>query len=101
MGKTTLVDRLLARPGYRLRRSISATTRAPRTGERDGVDYYFMTRPDFEAARDRGEFLEWAEVHGHSTAHQSGAVEKLRDAGRLGVTGDRRSGRPPGTPARS
>jgi guanylate kinase len=64
-GKSTVARRLVQYPGVKARLSISATTRAPRPGERDGVDYYFMTRPAFEAARDRGEFLEWAEVHGN------------------------------------
>lgn len=81
VGKTTLVDRLLDRPKYRLCRSISATTRPSRMGERDGVDYYFMTRPDFEAARDRGEFLEWAEVHGHYYGTPVAPINKLRDEG--------------------
>jgi guanylate kinase len=62
-GKSTLVHHLLARPGLRIRRSVSATTREPRSGEVHGVDYLFMTRPEFEAGRDQ--FLEWAEVHGH------------------------------------
>lgn len=63
-GKTSLVRALLeSRPNIRL--SISCTTRAPRTGDVDGVDYHFIDRPDFERRRDAGEFLEWAEVHGN------------------------------------
>ena len=62
-GKSTLVHHLLARPGLRIRRSVSATTREPREGEVHGVDYYFLTRPQFEARW--AQFLEWAEVHGH------------------------------------
>ncbi len=81
VGKTTLVDRLLARPGFKLCRSISATTRGPRQGEADGADYYFMTRPQFEAARDRGEFLEWAEVHGHFYGTPAQPVAQLRRQG--------------------
>lgn len=45
--------------------SISITTRAPREGEKDGVDYFFTTKELFKEAIDRGEFLEWAEVHGN------------------------------------
>jgi guanylate kinase len=63
-GKTSLVRQLLtARPGLRL--SVSYTTRAPRPGECDGVDYHFVSTASFLERRDRGEFLEWAEVHGN------------------------------------
>ena len=63
-GKTTLVDALLARePNIKL--SMSYTTRAPREGERDGVDYHFVDKPTFEAMIGRGEFLEHALVHGN------------------------------------
>ncbi|ANQ87112.1 guanylate kinase [Azoarcus olearius] len=63
-GKTTLVRGLLDRdPQVQL--SISYTTRAPRPGEQDGREYHFVDVPTFRALRDRGEFLEWAEVHGN------------------------------------
>ena len=58
-GKTTACRLLIAQYGYE--RSISATTRAPRAGERDGVDYHFMTREQFREAVERGEFLEHSE----------------------------------------
>jgi guanylate kinase len=63
-GKSTLVNALLAKePGIKL--SISTTTRAPRPGEVDGREYFFTTADDFVARAERGEFLEWAEVHGN------------------------------------
>ena len=63
-GKTSLVRALLElRPGVEL--SVSFTTRAPRPGESDGVDYHFIDRSAFEHRRAEGEFLEWAEVHGN------------------------------------
>ncbi|MCB1956275.1 MAG: guanylate kinase [Rhodocyclaceae bacterium] len=63
-GKTTLVRGLLERDaGVRL--SVSYTTRAPRVGERDGIDYHFIPVPEFLKLRDRAEFVEWAEVHGN------------------------------------
>jgi len=63
-GKTTLVDALLKRePNIKL--SMSYTTRAPRQGERDGVDYRFVDKPTFEQMIGRGEFLEHALVHGN------------------------------------
>ncbi len=64
-GKTTLCRRLTEASQGRVCYSVSCTTRAPREGERNGVDYYFLTREDFQSRRDRGEFLEWAEVHGN------------------------------------
>jgi len=63
-GKTTVVHRLLREmPGLRF--SVSHTTRAPRGHEREGVEYYFVDRADFERLRDDGKLLEWAEVHGN------------------------------------
>jgi len=63
-GKTTLVKMLLERDsGIRL--SVSYTTRAPRPGEADGREYHFVDAPSFLAMRERGEFLESAEVHGN------------------------------------
>lgn len=63
-GKSTLVKRLLeACPGFGY--SISYTTRAPRAGEKDGVDYHFVTKEEFLQHRDAGELAEWAEVHGN------------------------------------
>jgi guanylate kinase len=63
-GKSTLIKRLLAEfpsAGF----SVSCTTRAPRPGERDGVDYEFVTVEEFKARIGRGHFAEWAEVHGN------------------------------------
>jgi guanylate kinase len=63
-GKTTLVDALLERePGIQL--SISYTTRPPRDGETDGVDYHFVDRARFESMIAAGDFLEHAHVHGN------------------------------------
>jgi guanylate kinase len=62
-GKTSLIDALV-REDPSLQLSTSFTTRAPRPGEKNGVDYHFVDEPTFFAMRDRGEFLENAEVHG-------------------------------------
>ena len=62
-GKTTVLKAVFARCP-RLVPSVSATTRPPRPGEVDGVDYYFLTPDDFAARRARGEFLECFEVFG-------------------------------------
>ena len=63
-GKTTICKRLLASDEL-LRFSVSFTSRKPREGEREGVDYYFVSREKFEEKIQRKEFLEWAIVHGH------------------------------------
>jgi guanylate kinase len=63
-GKTTLLKRLLA-ADPRLRFSISLTTRAPRPGETDGRDYFFVTPEEFLRIRDQGGLLEWEELFGH------------------------------------
>ncbi|MBA3008183.1 MAG: guanylate kinase [Proteobacteria bacterium] len=63
-GKTTLLKRVMADlPGLAF--SVSHTTRLPRAGELDGVDYHFVSRDQFEAMGEQGTFLEWAEVHGN------------------------------------
>lgn len=61
-GKTTIVNRLMENQPVRLVKSVSATTRLPREGERDGVDYHFLTRETFETKLEQDEFLEHAEV---------------------------------------
>jgi guanylate kinase len=65
-GKSTLIRRALAHPGMsNLQLSVSATTRPPRPGEQDGVDYHFLTRDQFDTKRRANDFLEWAEYNGH------------------------------------
>ena len=81
-GKSTLVHRLLKTvPGLTF--SISYTTRKPRAGEIDGVDYNFISRQDFEARLGRGEFLEFAEVfdnyYGTNRVSFERAAEQRRD----------------------
>ena len=63
-GKSTLV-RELRRRLEGLAFSVSHTTRPPRAGEADGVEYHFVDRPVFETMIERGAFAEWAEVHGN------------------------------------
>ena len=63
-GKTSLIEALM-RDDPSLKLSISYTTRAPRPGEKNAVDYHFVDDKTFLAMRERGEFLESAEVHGY------------------------------------
>lgn len=73
VGKSTLLARVLERCERPLTMSVSATTRSPRPGERDGVDYHFIEEDDFAARQDRGEFLECFEVFGKG--HWYGTLE--------------------------
>jgi len=63
-GKTSLIDAVM-REDPSLKISVSYTTRSPRPGEKDGVDYHYVDEAAFLAMRERGEFLENAEVHGN------------------------------------
>jgi guanylate kinase len=78
VGKSTLV-RCLRERVPDLHFSVSATTRAPRPGEVDGVDYHFVTPARFQQLIDEGALLEWAEIH--SGLHRSGTLARpVRDA---------------------
>ena len=63
--------------------SVSATTRAPRPGEVDGVDYRFVSASEFQHLIDTGELLEWAEIHGglHRSGTPAGPVRAATEAG--------------------
>ncbi len=79
-GKGSIVRRLLEREPA-LWWSVSVTTRQPRAGEVEGVDYRFVSRDDFEAARDAGGFLEWFEVYGDLKGTPRAPVEEHLAAG--------------------
>jgi guanylate kinase len=64
-GKSTLCSRLVREFEQDLHYSISVTSRPPREGEIDGKSYHFVSREEFLARRDRGEFFEWEETHGN------------------------------------
>jgi guanylate kinase len=79
-GKTTIAKALLASRkdiGY----SVSCTTRQPRGGEVQGRDYYFVSRSEFIAKRERGEFAESAEVHGNLYGTLRSEVLRVMEAG--------------------
>jgi len=76
-GKTTLARRLVAaRPGATF--SISYTTRAPRGHEKDGVDYHFVSEDGFQKMIDAGQFVEWAQVHGHRYGTPRRSIESAK-----------------------
>lgn len=79
-GKTTIARMLLERRsdvGY----SVSCTTRAPRPGERDGHDYFFVTADEFERRQVAGEFAESASVHGHMYGTLRSEVDRVLSGG--------------------
>jgi guanylate kinase len=80
-GKSTLVKRLLANvPGLMF--SVSYTTRAPRGHEKDGENYCFISRQEFEARIEKGEFLEWASVFGNYYGTHCSVLEEARKSGK-------------------
>lgn len=77
-GKTTLCEQML-RDNPNMSRAVTCTTRAPRAGEKDGVDYYFLTAEDFLKRVQAGNFLEHATVYGNSYGTlKSEVLGKLR-----------------------
>jgi guanylate kinase len=79
-GKTTLARHLLA-AAPDLRMSVSVTTRSPRPGEVEGIDYFFVDKAEFERKKRAGELLEWAEVFSESYATPKARVLELVEAG--------------------
>jgi guanylate kinase len=81
-GKTTLTRMLLQDRLLDLTLSVSVTTRARRSSEIDGVHYRFISQAEFRTMRDRGELLEWAEVHGNSYGTPKKPVDDILAQGR-------------------
>ena len=79
-GKTTVIGRLVSRRED-FRYSVSATTRPRRNGEEDGKDYFFLDREQFEAGVERGDFAEWAEVHGNLYGTLKSQIDSILDSG--------------------
>lgn len=81
-GKTSLTRMLLQKKELDLTLSISVTTRPRRSSEVDGIHYSFISKKQFEAMRDGGELLEWAEVHGNFYGTPREPVERTLGQGR-------------------
>jgi len=80
VGKSTITAQLRNDPRFWI--SVSATTRDPRPGEREGVDYLFLTPERFQEMIEVGEFLEWAEFAGNRYGTPRGPVEEWRTLGK-------------------
>lgn len=81
VGKTTVCEALLKEFSPRLQRAVTATTRAPREGERDGVDYHFLSAEDFEHKVAADDFYEHALVHGRRYGTLKTEVRRRLEAG--------------------
>jgi guanylate kinase len=80
-GKGTLIQLVLPR-FPELAPAVSATTRPQRPGEQDGVHYHFLTRDDFDAKIEAGEFLEWVDYVGNRYGTLRSEIDRLRAAGK-------------------
>ena len=93
-GKGTLIELVLPRFAE-LALAVSATTRAQRPGEEDGVHYWFLAPDEFERRRDAGDFLEWVDFVGNRYGTLKSEIDRLRAAGKaplleLGTEGAKR-----------
>lgn len=83
-GKTTIIREVVARrPDVRF--LPTTTTRAPRPGERNGREYYFVNDEEFDQALARGEFLEWKRIHGHRYGTSRSRLEEAVRSGTAGI----------------
>ena len=82
VGKGTIRSYFMNDPELKLAYSISMTTRSPRVGEKDGIDYIFTTKAKFEEAIANDELLEWAEFVGNYYGTPISQIEKLRNEGK-------------------
>ena len=81
VGKGVVVERVMEHlPGLRL--SVSANTRPPRPGEREGVDYHFVSEEEFRRMIAAGEFFEWADVYGELKGTPKAELERAQAEGR-------------------
>lgn len=82
VGKDTVLD-AWAQRNPRVKRVVACTTREPRNGERDGIDYTFLTREEFEKRIEAGQFLEHKEVHGNLYGTPLECVDHLLQQGKI------------------
>ncbi len=82
VGKGTLIREFIQDPGLNLSYSISMTTRPPRDGEKNGINYYFVTKEEFEKNIAEDHLLEWTEFVGNYYGTPFVEVEKLRNEGK-------------------
>lgn len=84
VGKDTLIDRW-RQANSRVQRVVAYTTRAPRNGEVDGIDYHFVTVDEFKKKAADDHFLEWKEVHGNFYATPLTDMQAMLDEGKIAI----------------
>ena len=82
VGKTAIAKKVLHQKSE-FEKVITCTTRTPRPGETDGVDYYFLSVKNFEKEKKAGAFLEWAEVYGNYYGTRQSELERIKKAGHV------------------
>ncbi|GAX87755.1 guanylate kinase [Lebetimonas natsushimae] len=82
-GKTSLARSVCEELGDRAYFSISSTTRPMREGEKEGVDYFFVSKEEFLKDIEEGYFLEWAEVHGNFYGTSKRQIDKALNEGKI------------------
>lgn len=82
VGKGTVIKQFINDPDLKLSYSVSMTTRAMREGEQEGVNYYYVSRQEFEDTINNGGLLEWTEFVGNYYGTPLAEVERLRNLGR-------------------
>jgi guanylate kinase len=80
-GKTTILKKVISEM-ENIMFSVSHTTRTPRPGEKEGVDYYFVEKDAFQKMQEKELFYEWAEVHGNLYGTSRNAVQEIIDQGK-------------------
>jgi guanylate kinase len=83
VGKSTIIEKLMSEVPSVFGFSVSHTTRKPRYGEVDGVNYHFITRDEFMLGKQRGEFIECAEFSGNMYATSKMAIKDIQDKGQV------------------
>jgi len=81
-GKTTITKRILEKHQDKLTFSISATTRKMRDGERDGIDYYFLTKEDFQERIAKGDFIEYEQIFDNYYGTLKSEIERAKNQGK-------------------
>ena len=79
VGKSTLIRMLMAKYPNTFQFSISHTTRRPREGETHGVNYYYVSKEEFQEMVERDEFVEWCHVHGHMYGTSKKQIADMQD----------------------
>ena len=82
VGKGTVIKEVMKDPELNLSYSVSMTTREKREGEQEGVNYYYVSREQFEKTRDEGGLLEWTEFVGNYYGTPLSEIERLRSEGK-------------------